>query len=518
MNKTLKSQADVVITTILFVIFILFVVRSQYLQLNTLEWGDESETIVISKLIASGKKLYSEVFSQHGPLIFFIGIITEQFGDFKHQGYRVAIAIGQLLALFSIYFSPLFRRKTYANIYTAIAATVLVIYMHPLFAHMYMYHTIAGIMLVIILSQYTLPSIVAPERLTPTGIFLGNFLLGALPFAAITYLPASLILVIASLRKDYLRKSLLFVSGGFFCNLIFLLLIGSIAGYLAVHIYLNFSIYASLPHHTPLVNLSDIYHAVIKLTSNDLSRYLLFSITFVSILKLLSYEKKLPWRSLLVAIAIGNFMIRGGGFWGLPYYYASLVFPMVFFMDSSKLKPRYLFFVSLFLVLCILKLSLTLPDDKAIRKRTELPQTSEFSRLVQWLTNEEDRIISYSFKPFEYLVSNRLPASGHIYYLPQQEMYKQNPKFDIEIDVCEEINTYQPKIMLIDKWRAWGRFSWNSYGECIQKIIDRNYIQVLKKPYYVRQDILLNHMGPGFDKGSDLPSLKEIMAIDGHSN
>ncbi|MCP3851697.1 MAG: hypothetical protein GY694_15885 [Gammaproteobacteria bacterium] len=517
MNKTPKFHADVVITTILFVIFVLFVVRSQYLQLNTLEWGDESETIVISKLIASGKKLYSEVFSQHGPLIFFVGIITEQFGDFKHQGYRVAIAIGQLLALFSIYFSPLFRRKTYANIYTAIAATVLVIYMHPLFAHMYMYHTIAGIMLVIILSQYTLPSIVAPERLTPTGIFLGNFLLGALPFAAITYLPASLILVVASLRKEYLKKSLLSISGGFFCNLIFLLLISSVAGYLAVHIYLNFFIYSSLPH-TSLSSFSDVYYTVIELAANDFPRYLLFSITFFSILKLSSYEKKLPWRSLLVAIAIGGLMIRGGGFWGLPYYYASLVFPIVFFMESSKLNPRYLLFISLFLVLCILKLSLTLPDDKAIRKRTELPQTSEFSRLVQRLTNDEDRIISYSFKPFEYLVSNRLPASGHIYYLPQQEMYKQNPKFGIEIDACEEINTYQPKIMLIDKWRAWGRFSWDSYGECIQKIIDRNYIQVLKKPYYVRQDILLNHMGPGFDKGSDLPSLKEIMAIDGRLN
>ena len=44
--------------------------------------------------------------------------------------------------------------------------------------------------------------------------------------------------------------------------------------------------------------------------------------------------------------------------------------------------------------------------------------------------------------------------------------------------------------MLIDKWKVWDRYSWDSYAGCIQKIIDKDYSQVLGKPYYIRKDIL----------------------------
>jgi len=517
MPKVLKAHSDTIVTALLFVLFVILIAKYQYALLSTMEWGDESETIVITKLIASGKKLYSEVFSQHRPLIFLPGIITEQFGDYRNQGHRVIIAIGQLLVLLSIYFSPLVPRKSYANIYTGIAGTVLVVYMHLFYAHMFIYHSIAGMILAIILSQYTLPSIVAPKRLTPTGIFLGNFLLGALPFVAITYLPASLLLILASLRKEYCKKALFFIFGGLLSNTIFLMVIGSIAGYLAIHIYLNLFIYSSLPH-TSMGGFTDIYYTVIGLATNDLAGFLLISVFFISILKLSLSEKRFPWRSILVAIALGSFMIRGGSFRGLPYYYASLALPLVFFIDVPKIKPRYLLFISLFAFLCFIKLSLTLPSDKARFARMQLPETTEFSRLVQQLTDKDDRIISYSFNNFEYLAADRLPASGHIYYLPQQEIYKEKPKFGIGFDACEEIDTYRPKIMLIDKWTAWGRFHWDTYGKCIQEVINRNYIQVAGKPYYIRQDVLVNLMGHSADKFSKLPSLKEIMTAARYTN
>ncbi|WP_413903977.1 hypothetical protein [Candidatus Skiveiella danica] len=39
--------------------------------MNYIEWGDESETIVVAKMIAAGERLYSQIFNHHGPLILF---------------------------------------------------------------------------------------------------------------------------------------------------------------------------------------------------------------------------------------------------------------------------------------------------------------------------------------------------------------------------------------------------------------------------------------------------------------
>ena len=212
----------------LFVAFIILIIRHQYNLLEFMEWGDESETIVVSKLLALGGTLYSEVFSQHGPLIFAPGLILEIIGDHQHKGYRAVIAIGQLLTLLSIYFSPIFRSSGHARAYTTLAAIVLVVYMNSLFAHMFIYHTVAGMFLVVILAQYTLPSIAAPNRLTSRRVYLGNFLIASLPFLAISYLPAALLLFVASLRKQQLSTARKSIAIGLVSNILILIYIGSI--------------------------------------------------------------------------------------------------------------------------------------------------------------------------------------------------------------------------------------------------------------------------------------------------
>jgi len=125
--------------------------------------------------------------------------------------------------------------------------------------------------------------------------------------------------------------------------------------------------------------------------------------------------------------------------------------------------------------------------DRLALKKIHL--STEFSRLAERVTNKEDKIISYSNQNYEYIVSHRLPASGSFYYLPWVEKYNQNPQYDIVIDGCKDIKLYKPKIMLIDKWIVWDKFSWESYGGCIQNILNEDYIQIYKKPYYLRKDI-----------------------------
>ncbi len=53
---------------------------------------------------------------------------------------------------------------------------------------------------------------------------------------------------------------------------------------------------------------------------------------------------------------------------------------------------------------------------------------------------------------------------------------------------------YRPKIMLIDKWNVAGRFPWDSYASCIDRLLD-DYFQWLDRPYYLRKDLLGGDMG-----------------------
>ena len=102
-------------------------------------------------------KLYSEIFNHHGPLTFLPGVLAEKFGDFGVLGHRVSVALLQVLAILSIYKSPALRFESQRILASVACATVILVFMPDIFGHMYKYQTIVGILLVVILSQYTLP-------------------------------------------------------------------------------------------------------------------------------------------------------------------------------------------------------------------------------------------------------------------------------------------------------------------------------------------------------------------------
>ena len=55
---------------------------------NYLKWEDEFETIIASRMIADGGKLYQDVFNQHGPATFIIGFILEKLNLGSIENYR----------------------------------------------------------------------------------------------------------------------------------------------------------------------------------------------------------------------------------------------------------------------------------------------------------------------------------------------------------------------------------------------------------------------------------------------
>lgn len=469
--------------------FIALSIRHQYLLLSYREWGDESETIVAAKMMASGMKLYSEIFNHHGPLTFLPGVLTEKFGNFGVVGHRIFISALQIASILAIYTSPIFKSKWVRLLASVTSATFILSYLPDIFGHMYKYQTITGILIAIILVQYTIPSIFCPEKIKSHQILLGNALISSLPFLAITYLPISASLFIASFRPKKYKVCLAGSASGLIGNLIFLGAYGSIPGFLAFHVYLNSKI---LPLYTAQeVGWPLIANAFNTLTG-DLNHFLSLLFILTGSLALAQQEKRFPWRTIILDGGIISLLVRGSGFHGMPFFYAILPF-IVLTLSTINISNKSIKIVAIALiVLCMLKISFILGDKRKITS-SAIPSSTEFSRLVKKITEPEDKIIVYSFNNFEYLASDRLPASGHFFYLPWQEKYNLSPKLGISINACKQIKEVAPKIMYIDKWKVWNAYPWDSYAGCVQELIDSNYHQINPgKPYYIRKDLLQN--------------------------
>lgn len=472
--------------TVVFFVFLILAVRYQVYLLDYKAFGDEAETIVAAKMMVAGQKLYSEIFNHHGPLTFFSGYLLESFGSFAVPGHRVPIAILQILAMVSIYFSPLLRERWVRQGYVVVASAVVLLYYSDNFGSMYMYQVIAGLFIVVIMAQYTLPAIMLPQELQSWQVRLGSFLIGCLPFFAITYAPIALLLFLASLRTGYVKPAVVAVIAAVLANLAFLMATGSIAGFLAYHIYLNSQI-------LPLYNggqqgLSLIFTAFNAATAN-LASFAVFFTVALAVVRVSVDDSRLPWRSVLIALGASSLLIRGLGLHGVTYYYLALVVPIAFFARSSILPSQARLVLLAVMLVYVYKVSLVFPGDMQRIKSSRNPSTTEFSQLVARFTDKNDKIIAYSFNNHEYIAAGRLPASGYYFYLPWQEKYNEAPRFGVKIDACKQISEYMPKVMLINKWKVWDQFPWETYGGCIQRLLDAEYVQLPGKPYYLRKDI-----------------------------
>lgn len=473
-----------------FFIFLYFCFRYQLRLLSFREFGDESETIVAAKMMASGTRMYSEIFNHHGPLTFLPGVFLETLGEFGVRGHRVVIAVLQALSVISIALSPILQSKPQKVVVTTISAVIMLVYLPPIFGHMYIYQNICGIFLVLILSQYSLVSIYSPDKLNKFRIITGNFLIISLPFLAVTYFPVAFLLFILSFTRRNYKFILLGALLAILFNLLFLISYGSVKGYLAYHFYLNLKV---LPEYSGAAPGFSMILTILSTLFSDLSHFIAIVVIFVGVLNLASVEKYFPWRSILLSAGLATLVIRGGGFHGVPFFYAVLPFICfcIFKINMEKISSKIV--IVIFILVCGIKISLLLPGDKFRNFSPKIPTSSEFSRLVSSFTNKNDKILAYSFRNYEYLASDRLPASGYYFYLPWQEKYNQKPILNISIDPCKDIIKSKPKVILMDKWKVWNKFSWEGYGTCVQKIVDRDYFQFPDRPFYLRKDLICNY-------------------------
>lgn len=503
--------------SLLLVFFVLIYIPS------LLEYGffeDESETIVTAKMMASGELLYSEIFNHHGPLTFLPGYILNHFGNFGIITHRVMMIFGLLLALVSIYKSPIVEDCCKKITYCVVCAFFLLVCFPKFDIHLYMYQSLAAICLIISLSLFIFPSLLKVD-IKKKNVILGTISLGSLPFFAITYLPLVFCFLIASLQKKYLKLVTVSLLLTFALNILFLLAVGSFNGYVVDHFYMNFFI---LPDFMGLKTPLDMIQSIMFFIFDHKYRILFLLVFVSSLLYLWKIENVHYGRVLLIGLGASSLLVRPADFQQLPYY-CCVVVCLGVFLRRVKISFRLAALTGVLLIVFPITFriySLNFSD----KSKTYIPQSSTFASLVKIMATPEQKILSYNFDNTQYILAERLPASGYFFYLPWQAKYNENPKLGIEINPAKDIIKNQPIMVYSSGWKVWGIYEWESYAGEINDLLFKRYRQMTSHPeiYFAKDKVTFfseNNLTPTKKivlKNKDthqfaLPVFKDIEAI-----
>ena len=467
----------------IFLVVVAMAVRCQVSMLNYGVWQDEFETMIASKMMGAGLRLYTDIFNQHGPLIFAFGSALEAVTDATIADYRIVIAVLQWLMIGALLFSSAQMPSRSRLLGLTIVVVLMVVALPFVFGQMFLYQTVAGLFAAAAIALLVLPVLQGRQDISTTQAVGGGLLLCCLPFLAFTYAVASAGLILCSLTRPTWRAVTAGVALGAILNAAFIIVRCSTQGFIVEHLYLNLVIYPAFGNNS---------FAEIWLMQDIL--FLLAALIGVLLIlatadRLVRVRKGLRWRVAVFVLALLSLLGRGPGFQGVPFYYALL--PLV--LAATPWVPltstvRHCASLAVIFV-CLIKLSLLLPSDVRRIEAGQIPTSTVFSDLVKRYTEPSDRIIAYSFDSFEYIMSHRLPAAADFYLLPQQAVYNAHPVLGIMSDPCKDIRVSRPKFVKLDKWLAWGRFPWESYGSCIDGIMQDSYGHVDGSPIYIRNDI-----------------------------
>jgi hypothetical protein len=109
---------------------------------------------------------------------------------------------------------------------------------------------------------------------------------------------------------------------------------------------------------------------------------------------------------------------------------------------------------------------------------------------IHSITKKDEKILSLVFNPFLYIKADRLPASGHYYYLPFQAAYNRVSIFNYKIDICNDIITNRPTVIWFDNLIIWNKYSIDQYEPCVIDIIKNDYTLFHRLNLYIRNDIV----------------------------
>jgi hypothetical protein len=477
------------VTALGLLLFAAMFVQHQLLLLNYREWGDESETIIAARMIASGAELFSEIFNHHGPLTFAPPLVLELFGAQSIQAHRLLIVLMQWAGLAAIIGGLQTVPTTLRMAAAVLAATALTALLPIRHGHTLIYQNMAGLLLVVALSLYVLPIMLSDAPISRRRVVVGSALLASLPFLAVTYAPTAGLLWLAALRRTTLTLSVAAATAAVIVQLLFLAAIGSFEGFVAYHLYLNSQI---LPAYSG-VGAADLGLTALRTVLAEPIAAIALVLLAVATAANTPRNAIGVLRAMTVSAAVALLLMRGFTVHSLPFQYSLTAFLPLLLVAVPRL-PRSPVSVAVAAAICLLPASALFPANAQRLHDRPLPTDSTFARLARELTDPGDRVLSYSFNNSEYLLAERLPASAHFFYLPWQADYNRAPILGIKSDACHDIAQVQPKLITVNRWLVWRRFPWEDYGGCIELALAEWYVPAQQSArIYIRRDVAAAH-------------------------
>jgi hypothetical protein len=493
--------------------------------LPLLEFGDETEHYVVARMLEAGERLYSTVFANHGPLPYALShlwlLLT---GAASLASYRLMPLALYALCAAAIYASPVFT-QTRARLH---ALTLFLVPLGVVYAgttlHMVMYQGMAGALLTIELALFALPAVfgVPPPRWAARA---AGFAASLAVFAAFSFGVAAALLAAAvfALPPDAagLRRRAI---GGFLAGaLAGVLLLGTWIslfadwpGYFVYHYYVNLTAYTEGRSHTLLSPLRALARPGLK--PDEMIHAYTIAVYAIAVIALIALGWRSPaaaprWRWILgvaaLAVGVAYFNPLGGpGFQASTlvagaFGFGALMLAKVLAANAGTTRLARASSIGAHACIAVLAGILVLVSQFArssphalplgeVSNRVDAagPSDERIYRLIRELVPAGEGILAVVFAPSVYVFADRLPVSGHTYYLPMQGSYARQPLWGYHIDLCKDVTTKQPKVVYMDDELPGGKWGFDKYASCAHRHIVDNYEPLVWAPhFYVRRDI-----------------------------
>ena len=100
-----------------------------------------------------------------------------------------------------------------------------------------------------------------------------------------------------------------------------------------------------------------------------------------------------------------------------------------------------------------------------------------------------ERLLAIPYNPDAYLLAGFLPVRKYHAYLPWEADYARTPWFGRTRDLCEELQSRPPPVILYDGWVVWAKYKPETYVPCLKQVLARDYVaDPVVGTLYVRRD------------------------------
>ncbi len=496
------------------------------------DFNDETEKLIAILMIKSGGRLYNNVFSHHGPIIFILEHFFYTIGARSIPALRIVPILISYLSILAILTSPALKSMS-ARFISAGSFCIGLLMLQTIYPFsLSLYQNFAGHFLFCAAALWIFPFLLGVP-FSRSASFFGGLATGLAFFTGYPYICTIFFLSCIIIFKAIINKkqfnfevqSIYYAFSGALLILtivaLWLLLYGDIKGYFVYHFYFNQIVYTQFADFEPFtifiliipfINFIYTY----KYFQNDwlwlacfiFSLVPLYTTLLFQYVPKLSTTKKMSSNAVLFVLCMLSIMYANPrssiGFQATTMVIYLLGFIALIFGLSFEQKVKFpkQWFLSILIILTVnisfiaaQFLTVThLYDSNPLKyyklKTNSLKISNEYDfKFIREIVRPDEKILALPLVPSFYIQTDRLPASGNYYFLPWQNRYSEQTLWNYKIDICADIKNNKPKVIFLDSRTKIWNINPETYLKCIIDELNTKYLRTsIKEDLWIRAD------------------------------